>query len=241
MAKRQSTLKKKVSKRQTRKLNKKGGRKQQKINGGAGLTFKPESRRPREENTEKLDVRSIATLLIKDLNTIYRKYNQSSKLEKKYNKLIGKYIELCEDKNIWIVNVLNESNKIIIRKNMIKRNDAITDIREFLVDCNKDENGKVILKTPLGRDYIYNKFSIKEIVDNKEDKLYLVMDKEEIEIKPIKTDYKKILIDEEYFVMTTQVYNKIEKFLNNPDKFKGKGNIEKFLENISLNLKEKAI
>ena len=52
-----------------------------------------------------------------------------------------------------------------------------------------------------------------------------------IEIKPIKTDYKKILIDEEYFVMTTQVYNAIEEFLNAPN-FKGQGNKDKFLGNI---------
>ena len=63
-----------------------------------------------------------------------------------------------------IVNVLNESNNIIFLKNTIKRKEAITDIRGFLLDCNKDENGKVILKTStLGRDYIYNKFSIKKI------------------------------------------------------------------------------
>ena len=240
MAKRQSTLKKKVSKRQTRKFSKKGGRKQQKINGGAGLQF---NTRRKEADTEKLDARSIAKLLIEDLNTIYRKYrkyNQSSKLEKKYNELIGKYRELCklcedeEEKNIWIVNVLNESNNIIFRKNMIKRKDAITDIRGFLLDCNKDENGKVILKTSkLGRDYIYNKFSI----EKREDKLYLVMKYEDntektIEIKPIKTDYKKILIDEEYFVMTTQVHDAIRTFLNNKEKFKGKGDKDKFLENI---------
>ena len=231
MVKRQSTLKKKVSKRQTRKLNKKGGRKQQKINGGAGLQFNTSRK---EAHTEKLDVRSIATLLIKDLNKTYRKYNQSSsKLENKYNELIGYYEQLCKENKIWIVNVLKESNNIIFRKNMIKRNDAITDIREFLLDCNKDENGKVILKTSkLGRDYIYNKFSIKKIVDKEEDKLYLVMKYEDntektIEIKPIKTDYKKILIDEEYFVMTTQVYNAIEEFLNAPN-FKGQGNKDKF-------------
>ena len=235
MVKRQSTLKKKVSKRQTRKLNKKGGRKQQKINGGAGLQFNTSRK---EAHTEKLDVRSIATLLIKDLNKTYRKYNQSSsKLENKYNELIGYYEQLCKENKIWIVNVLKESNNIIFRKNMIKRNDAITDIREFLLDCNKDENGKVILKTSkLGRDYIYNKFSIKKIVDKEEDKLYLVMKYEDntektIEIKPIKTDYKKILIDEEYFVMTTQVYNAIEEFLNAPN-FKGQGNKDKFLGNI---------
>ena len=238
MVKRQNTLKKKVSKRQTRKLNKKGGRKQQKINGGAGLRINTPRR---EADTEKLDVRSIATLLIKDLNKTYRKYNQSSsKLEKKYNKLIGYYEQLCKENKIWIVNVLNESNKIIFRKNMIKRNDAINDIRGFLLDCNKDKNGKVILKTSkLGWDYIYNKFSI----EKREDKLYLVMkhesgEQDEIEIKPTKTDYKKILIDnkqvlidEEYFVMTTQVYNAIEEFLNAPN-FKGQGDKDKFLENI---------
>ena len=230
MVKRQSTLKKKVSKRQTRKLNKKGGRKQQKINGGAGLQFNTS---PKEANTEKLDVRSIAKLLIEDLNRTYRKYNQSPKLEKKYNKLIGKYKKLCEENKIWIVNVINESNNIIFLKNTIKRKEAITDIRGFLLDCNKDENGKVILKTSkLGRDYIYYKFSI----EKRGDRLYLVMkyesgEQDEIEIKPTKTDYKKILIDEEYFVMTTQVYNAIEEFLNAPN-FKGQGNKDKFLENI---------
>jgi len=230
MVKRQSTLKKKVSKRQTRKLNKKGGRKQQKINGGAGLQFNTS---PKEANTEKLDVRSIAKLLIEDLNRTYRKYNQSPKLEKKYNKLIGKYKKLCEENKIWIVNVINESNNIIFLKNTIKRKEAITDIRGFLLDCNKDENGKVILKTSkLGRDYIYYKFSI----EKRGDRLYLVMkyesgEQDEIEIKPTKTDYKKILIDEEYFVMTTQVYNAIRAFLYS-GKFKGQGDKDKFLENI---------
>ena len=232
MVKRQSTLKKKVSKRQTRKLNKKGGRKQQKINGGAGILQINTSRK--EADPKKLDVRSIATLLIKDLNKTYRKYNQSSsKLEKKYNELIGDYKKLCEENKIWIVNVINESNNIIFLKNTIKRKEAITDIRGFLLDCNKDENGKVILKTSkLGRDYIYYKFSI----EKRGDRLYLVMkyesgEQDEIEIKPTKTDYKKILIDEEYFVMTTQVYNAIRAFLYS-GKFKGQGDKDKFLENI---------
>tara|TARA_Y100000022_G_C13173485_1_gene339799 strand:+ start:19 stop:870 length:852 start_codon:yes stop_codon:yes gene_type:complete len=167
MVKRQSTLKKKVSKRQTRKFSKKGGRKsmkkpaskQRKLKGGlGGVTH--DYKKIREQQKEREAIREEQKL-------------KREKAEKLFNKLYpdGRMVPddeatalLKDDDNFHgiltdhikgsgaLKNVIRDYNANLAKVTSNK-------LKQFFEDCNQHE-GKTLLKTPnLGRDYIKSKFS----------------------------------------------------------------------------------
>jgi hypothetical protein len=162
-----------------------------------------------------------------------------------YQDLVNHYADIFKTEGLDFKDLLEECNNIINRKNKKLHEYYIEDIKNQLVKCNKNGKGKVLLKTPtLSRDYILHKFNIEE----REDRLYLVMkhesgEKKEIEIEPFTLlDFAKISSNEinslKGFEINQKVLEAIENFLKS---FDGKGTPEQktqFLSNISSLLEE---
>ena len=248
MVKRKSTLKKKVSKRQTRKFSKKGGRKsmkkparkQQKIKGGQiGFKTSQRKRQDTEASRKRQDENAMRWAVDGYARGFFLKLHKRD-----YQYLVNHYAEIFKKEGLNFNAIFYDVNE-----NIDTYNENINPVRRLLENCNKDEHGKSILKTPnLGRDYIVNKFEYEEIGESK---MQLVMkhekgEPEKVEI-PLKTfnydvnnlnesnGYQK-LIDTKHFVIDKTVYDKIKTFL---DSFDGKGTPEEktrqkeqFLNNI---------
>ena len=236
MVKRQTTLKKKVSKRQTRKFSKKGGRKsmkkpaskQQKMKGGL---YKIHGKRNIVAPDKEQLINNLAEDYLNKLDKIHNIYYTSDKqgyynemeiLDKSYDKILSptKQNEMKQ----------TAADSIINRNSRDRKKDSIK-IIEILKKCNKDGE-KSILKTPFtGRDYIKSKFRIKETRNEKnETVLSLIIDggAKSVEIESyIGSDY----FDKRIFLITKKLHDEIEDFLDS-NKFNGKGDIQDFLDNV---------
>ena len=124
------------------------------------------------------------------------------------------------------------ADSMIFRNSRDRKEDSIK-IIDILKKCNKDGEGKSILKTPVtGRDYIESKFRIKETRNKKnETVLSLIIDGRHDSPLEIESYIGSEYFDKRVFLITKKLHDEIKEFLDGP-KFNGKGDKQKFLNNV---------
>ena len=256
MVKRQTTLKKKIAKRQTRKFSKKGGKKggrksikktgskQRKLKGGlAGVTHDYKKKK-------------------KSGPTMMEEYElKKKKAQELFNKLYPESGSMVSDDEATAL-LKDDDNFYGIISDHIKGSRALKDViqeynanlakvtsdklKQFFEDCNQHD-GKTLLKTPnLGRDYIKSKFSYKTENNN----IYLTMNSESGDSKevrfigflknPILYNLEVYSSEKEKlykgitaltsFEADKKGYETIKEFIES--EFKGKADYKQFLRNV---------
>jgi hypothetical protein len=256
MTKKQSTLKKKVSKRQTRKFSKKGGKKggrksmkkpgskQRKLKGGVGLTHLTHEHKKKsgptmmeEYNLKKKKAQELFNKLYPESGSMVSD-DEATALLKDDDNFYGTFSNHIKGSGV-LKDVIREYNDNLAKVTSNK-------LKQFFEDCNQHE-GKTLLKTPnLGLDYIKRKFSYKTVNNN----IYLIMNSESgnsTEVRFIGFLQKPVLYSLEVyssekeklykgitalssFEADKKGYETIKEFIEN--EFKGKADYKQFLRNV---------